>query len=102
MARFVRHHIQLPNCQWGHCYIVAERSDGASIGTSHASDDEDGDRKSERNRNSIPSSKVLGKEIARFTKFVGEGAAFAAYIQRCGRRRAFYDLDTGFFRTGSP
>src|SRR6267378_542887 len=96
MARLVRHHIELPNRGWGHRHIVAERTDGASIGTSHASDDEDGDRKSERNRNSIPSSKVLREEIACFSEFVGEGAASAAHVQCCGRRRAFNNLDTGF------
>jgi hypothetical protein len=80
----------------GHRHIVGERTDRASIGTSHASDDEDGNRKSERNRDHIPPSKVLGEEIARFLEFAGEGAACAADVQGRGRRRAFNDLDTGF------
>src|ERR1039457_2591618 len=96
MAYLVRHDIELPNRGWGHRHIVAKRTDGASIGTSHGSDDEDGNRKCERNRDHIPPSKVLGEEIACFPEFVGEGAASAADVQGRGRRRAFNDLDTGF------
>src|SRR5947207_13154498 len=96
MAYLVRHYIELPNRGWGHRHIVAERTDGASISISHASDDEDGNWECQRNRDHIPPSQVLGKKIARLAQFVREGAASTVDVQGRGRRLAFNDLDIGF------
>jgi len=62
MAHLVCQYIEFSNGGGSHRHIIGKRTDRASIGSSHASDNEDGNWKCERNRNQIPPGKMLGEE----------------------------------------
>ena len=96
MAHLVCQYIEFSNGGGSHRHIIGKRTDRASIGSSHASDNEDGNWKCERNWNQIPPGKMLGEESARFPKFAGESAASAADIEGRARRLFFNDLDIRF------